>query len=122
MYFDTSAVLPYYRTEANSASIQNLLMSLETPALVSDLTRVEFASALSRWVRMHEIVEGDAELIGRAFDEDVAMGRFKLCTNTPRQYSLARQWLLARKTSLRTLDALHLACAAHEGATLDRKS
>jgi predicted nucleic acid-binding protein len=32
--------------------------------------------------------------------------------------ALARRWLLARTTALRTLDALHLASAAAEGATL----
>lgn len=47
VYFDTSALLPYYRQEAHSGAVQRLLMDQTEPVLVNDLTRVEFASALS---------------------------------------------------------------------------
>ncbi len=52
IYFDTSAVLPYYREEQASNWIQALLESQTRPVLISHLTEVEFASALARWVRM----------------------------------------------------------------------
>ena len=51
-YIDTSALLPYYREEAMSQSIQDLLISLKPPVLISDLTKVEFVSAISRWMKI----------------------------------------------------------------------
>lgn len=54
IYLDTSALLPYYRPEALSEVIQDLLMAVEEPAFITDLTKVEFASALARWVRMNQ--------------------------------------------------------------------
>lgn len=117
LYFDTSALLPYYRNEPRSNAVETLLLSGKT-VLLSDLTRVEFASALDRWVRMKEIEEAHAQRISRKFDEDIRENRFTRCRNTPEQMDLAQQWLLARTTTLRSLDALHLACAATENATL----
>lgn len=122
LYLDTSALLPYYRQEAHSDAVQQLLLRQTQPVLISDLTRLEFASALARWVRMGEIQEAHAQRISRAFDDDLTAGRYTLSHNTREHADLARQWLLARTTALRTLDALHLACAAHEDvilATLD---
>jgi predicted nucleic acid-binding protein len=118
LYFDTSALLPYYRQEAHSEAVQQLLLSQTTPALISDLTRLEFASALARWVRTGELEEAHAQRISRALDDDFSAGRYTLCRNTPEHTELARQWLLARNTALRTTGALHLACAAHEDTTL----
>lgn len=118
LYLDTSALLPYYRQEAHSLAVQRLLLRGERPVLISDLTRLEFASALSRWVRKHEVEERHAQRLGRAFDDDIKANRYTLCRNTLEHVELARQWLLARTTSLRTLDALHLACAATEEAIL----
>ncbi len=118
LYFDTSAILPYYREEAHSASIERLLRSQVEPVLINDLTRLEFASALARWVRMQEIAEPHAQLLSRAFDEDIGAGRYRITPSTREHTELARQWLLARTTSLRTLDALHLAFAAAGGAVL----
>jgi predicted nucleic acid-binding protein len=118
LYLDTSALLPYYRQEAHSDAIQQLLQRQSSPILISDLTRLEFASALSRWVRMREIEESHAQRLGRALDEDIKARRYTVRHNTDEHIELARHWLLARNTSLRTLDALHLACAAAENATL----
>lgn len=118
LYLDTSALLPYYRHEARSHEVQELLLTRSAPVLVSDLTRLEVASAVARWVRMGEIEEADAERIGRAFDDDVDAGRYELKRNTRAHVELARRWLLARMTPVRTLDALHLACAATEDASL----
>lgn len=118
IYFDTSALLPYYRKEAHSEDIQELLLRQNEPVLISELTRLEFASALARWVRMGVLEEAHAQLVGRAFDEDVAAGRYLVRGILPEYLELARGWLLARTTSLRTLDALHVACAAHEDALL----
>jgi predicted nucleic acid-binding protein len=51
LYFDTSALLPYYRQEQASEQVQALLSVQRQPVLISHLTEVEVASALARWVR-----------------------------------------------------------------------
>jgi uncharacterized protein len=112
LYLDTSAVLPYYRQEARSGVVQELLLRQREPVLISDLTRLEFASALARWVRMGELSEPQAQRVERAFDDDVAAGRYTVRLLGPRAVERARRWLLQRTTPLRTLDALHLAGAA----------
>lgn len=118
LYLDTSAVLPYYRQEQASERVQATLADQTQPVLISHLTEVEVASALARWVRMGELTEPQANRIESAFYEDVSQGRFALCPIEPTHYRRASYWIRTRKTSLRTLDALHLACAEHNRATL----
>lgn len=118
LYFDTSALLPYYRQEASSEAVQSLLTRQEYPVLISRLTEVEVASALARWVRTEELSEPQANRIESAFLEDMNAGRFVNCHIESSYYQRAGHWLLTRKTPLRTLDALHLACAEAHHAVL----
>ncbi len=118
LYFDTSALLPYYRQEASSHQVQARLTTSSKPVLISHLTRVEMASALARWVRTRELSESQTNRLEIAFREDIDAARFLVKPMIRKDYERANQWLLARKTALRTLDALHLACAARNEATL----
>lgn len=118
LYFDTSALLPYYRYEQASERVQFLLAAQTRPVLISHLTEVEVASALARWVRMEELSEPQANRVESAFHDDVSHGRFIRCPIELAHYHRAIHWIGMRKTSLRTLDALHLACAEHYGACL----
>jgi len=117
-YLDTSAILPYYRQEAKSSAIQNLLISLAPPLMISSLTKVEFASALARWVRMDELTDSQADLIQATFDQDIQSGLFSVTAVEASQYNLAEKWISKRATSIRTLDAIHLACSHSLGATM----
>ncbi len=110
-YIDTSALLPFYREEAMSQQVQELLISLRPPVLISDLTKVEFSSAVSRWLRMEEIDEAQANLVENMFTKDIHSGLFMNRTLITAHFSQAEKWLSSRKTSLRTLDALHIACS-----------
>ena len=114
-YLDTSALLPYYREEKTSLVIQDFLSSLRAPVGISDLTGLEFASALSRWIRMNEITEAQAILVENAFAEDTRSGLFRRLSITTKHYRQAQKWISSRKTALRTLDALHLACCFGAG-------
>lgn len=110
-YYDTSALLPYYRPEPLSEKVQALLMKNQ-PVAISMLVDVEMASALSRLVRMGEFSGQDAAKVQNAFAADVGKGCFQYLAVDVVAFQQAQRWLLARKTALRTLDALHLACAA----------
>jgi predicted nucleic acid-binding protein len=118
LYFDTSALLPYYRQKSSSDAVQRLLLAQSAPVLISHLTEVEVASALSRWVRMGELTEPQVNRIESAFQDDVRSGRFVRCMLEPVHFQRAVYWISMRKTSLRTLDALHLAVAEHHDACL----
>ena len=106
-YIDTSALLPYYREESTSNAIQDLLISLKPPVLISDLTKVEFVSAVARWTRTGEIDDVQATLIENIFNKDVNSGLFEVHRVLFEHFSQAEKWLSARRTALRTLDALH---------------
>jgi len=110
-YFDTSALLPYYRNESNSPAIQKFLFDIDPPVLISRLTRVEFASAIARWVRMTELNEAEAGLIENAFTNDIKSGLLLAQSLSPTHLNQAEKWISSKRTSLRTLDALHLACS-----------
>ena len=110
-YLDTSALLPYYRQEDTSDEIQNFLSSVQPPIYISYLTEVEFFSAVSRLVRMKEVTEVHARLIEDAFAEDIRSGLFIKVSLAKKHYKLAVDWISSRKTGLRTLDGLHLACS-----------
>ncbi|MFO8086165.1 MAG: type II toxin-antitoxin system VapC family toxin [Desulfobacterales bacterium] len=109
-YFDTSALLPYYREEIISPAVQTVLSQTQPPVLLSDLTRVEMASAIARWTRMKEIGEPQAALIENTFEQDIRAGLYRVHPLAPIHYQKAEKWLSARKTALRTLDAIHIAC------------
>lgn len=118
LYFDTSSLLPYYRREQASEQVQALLLRQTRPVLISHLTEVEVASAVARWVRTGELNEPEANRIESAFSDDVRQGRFARCPIDVVHYQRAIHWIGTRKTSLRTLDALHLACAEYYQACL----
>ena len=117
-YFDTSAILPYYREEKHSQSVQNFLDLLSTPVVISHLTEVEFTSALSRLVRMEELDDAQAGIIEQAFAGDRKDGLFKRVSFTVAHYNQAVKWLSLRNTALRTLDTLHLAVSNHGNLTI----
>ena len=88
-YFDTSAILPYYREEHHSQSIQIFLLSITIPVAISHLTDVEFASALSRLVRMKELDDAQAGIIEQAFADDCKAGLFKRISFTATHFTQA---------------------------------
>ena len=117
-YVDTSALLPYYREEQTSSQIQSFLTTIQPPVLLSDLTRVEVASTIARWTRMNELHESQAALIENTFEQDLRSGLYLVKALNSKHYQQAEKWLYTRRTVLRTLDALHIACCWSFKATL----
>ena len=118
IYLDTSALLPYYRPEALSTQVQTLLQNIQGEVFISDLTEVEVSSALSRWYRMRELDENQAQNIENKFAEHLTQGLFTCLSLDKVHFQQAKLWLNTRQTALRTLDALHLACSNNVGARI----
>lgn len=112
-YFDTSLIAPLYRHEPLTPVAEALHQQYRP--VISLLTEVELASTVARWVRMGELTPEQAASIDRVFTEDLRLDTFERAELSERQYWQARTWLQQRNTSLRTLDALHLAVAAGQG-------
>lgn len=109
--------MAFYLPEPASRKVQRFYGTLETAA-ISTLTEVEFRSAVSRRVRMKELARDDARKVVSRFEVHVNDGLYRTVPLTEREYALARGWLGTFETSLRTLDALHLAVAFSNGLIL----
>lgn len=111
IYLDTSIIASFYWSEALSDKVEELLKT-ETERGLSRLVEVELFSALSRRVRMREISQTDASIISSRFQAHLDKNFYLPIALDSVHYQLARDWIAQFNTSLRTLDALHLACAS----------
>lgn len=121
-YVDTSVLVAYYCAEPLSARAERMVRA-EVGPVISDLTEVEFFSALSRKARAGELEVADAARIGTEFLAHLQSNLYRRVPMERRHFELARSWMARLGVPIRTLDALHLAVAAAERlplATLDR--
>ena len=112
----------YYCPETASEAAQKLIVAHAKPS-VSWLTGIEIMSALSRKVRARELVRRDAERIATLYREHVSQGHYNLLPLDGADIEWAASRIARFDSSLRTLDALHLAIALRESlalATADR--
>lgn len=116
-YIDTSVLVAYYCPETLSAQVQSFLGEQLKPA-VSDLTEVELFSAVARKVRMGELSSSDGNRILSKYLSHLDGGLFTIIHLESQHWRIARGWLGLFNTSLRTLDALHLAIASAGDFTL----
>ncbi|MFH1604294.1 MAG: type II toxin-antitoxin system VapC family toxin [Pseudomonadota bacterium] len=115
-YCDTSFVAPLVLPEpASDAVIAFLKKGRPRELAVSLWTNVEFASLVSRRLRMGELTERQAELARAAFQEMVTRS-YRVLLPSAADYGLAAVFLENYKTGLRAGDALHLAIAKNHGA------
>lgn len=110
-YIDTSILAAYYCPERLSSKVQKVLSGI-TDATISPLVELEFHSALAAKVRARELDGPAARRVASAFQVHLAEGLYRVVPVEAREYALARQWIGGFATSLRTLDALHLAAAS----------
>lgn len=123
IYLDTSFLAPLFREEASSARVADFISRQAAGTLaVSKWTGVEFASLVSRDVRMGTLKASEARQL---IDEFVSVVSSSLFVFVPNSYDfeLAAELVANLATQLRGPDALHLAVAHNNGvefvATLD---
>lgn len=117
LYLDTSVLVAYYIPEPNSAKVQRIL-SRQSRTAISPLVEIELHSALGRKARSGQLDLADARKAAGLFAVHLADGLFDIVPVAGREYRIARDWIGAFSTPLRTLDALHLAAAFCNGLTL----
>ena len=123
IYLDTSFLTPLFREEATSAKVAAFLSRQAAGSLaVSKWTAVEFASLISRDVRMGALTSGQGRRLIAEFDSMVAASLVVLIPSG-NDFDLAQEYVANFATQLRGPDALHLAVAHNNGveftATLD---
>jgi uncharacterized protein len=109
-YIDTSVLVAYYWPEKLSSAAQAEICRTANPS-ISPLTIVEFTSALAFKIRINEMDEAMARRILSLFHAHCSNRIYRVVSIEAREYSLACEWLETFQTSLRALDALHLAVA-----------
>ncbi|OGR06354.1 MAG: hypothetical protein A2511_10130 [Deltaproteobacteria bacterium RIFOXYD12_FULL_50_9] len=117
IYIDTSILAAYYCLEPLSDIVEAKLMEVRNPA-ISLLTEIELASAISRKIREGNLSREAGNRIINQFQAHIAHHLFRLLPIEHEHYQQAKAWIAQFNTPLRTLDALHLALAATENATL----
>jgi len=118
VYLDTSFVIPRYITEATSEKVEAVLLSLSPEKLaISQWTRIEFVSMLSRRVRMREMTDEQALKVFALFEQNVKES-FHIIIPTVADFELAIHFLHQYKTGLRAGDALHLAISKNYDAKM----
>jgi len=117
LYADTSAVIgAYFVDEPEHDRLRRLLLEGDAPTVSSELTRVEFASAVAAAHRNRRV--GQPDTILDRFDADCGdngaftLLRLEVATALPQARTLVREH------RLRTLDAIHLAVALTDATTL----
>jgi predicted nucleic acid-binding protein len=117
VYVDTSVLGAYYCPEPLSLVAERTLRRLTFPA-ISELTLVEFASAISRKVREKTLSRESATRVTAQFEAHLEDDYYEILSVKARDYRLAKSWLGQLHGTLRSLDALHLAVAEAAGATI----
>ena len=116
-YIDTSILGAYYCPEPLSTAAEQTLRRVKAP-VISVLSEVEFCSLISRKRRLKELREQQAKAILDLFGSHVAEGFYRRISLENEHFIKARQLVASMDSSLRTLDALHLAVALIEAITL----
>lgn len=117
LYADTSALVrAYFVDEPEHEELRALLIDGREPVVTSEVSRVEFASAVTAAARGGRLVQ--ARVVLDRFDADCGeSGPLTLLRLDPESV-LALAYRLVVDHRLRTLDAIHLAVALTDAVDL----
>jgi len=109
-FLDTSAIVKRYHREDGSDFIDILFEETDVEFVISDISIIEFYSALSLKVRVGEIDEKNFVSLRKLFSEDIKRGLFEVVEFTNSEKLESTKLLLkhAKKHSLKALDAMQL--------------
>jgi len=120
IYFDTAYIAKCYLNEPGAPEVRALARQTGETASC-ELVRAELACTLLRHIREGYLAGGRATEVSRLFNQDIQSGvwiLFPLSTDLILQTAQRITQLFSTgKVFLRASDAIHLACAQHQGFT-----
>ncbi len=116
-YVETSVLGAYYCPEPLSMAAETALRAVDVP-VISTLTEVEFTSLVARKQRLRELKARQANEVLQLFERHVQEGFFRRVPLGTELLLHAARLIRLMSSSLRTLDALHLATAMSENLPL----
>ena len=117
IYLDTSALVALFTADPLTGRADAFLRQRAPVLIISDFTAAEFASAVSRRVRMKELSREQARTLFSSFDTWISRETELALTETA-DIACAAVFLRRLDLALRTPDALHIAIAQRVGADL----
>ena len=117
LLLDASYIVSLLTLEPSSERATMFAQQHPDPAFASDLTAAEYASAISRRVRMRELTRPQAQFALATFD-DWATDKARWVEVSASDIALATIFLRRLNLPLRTADAIHIAMAQRLAATL----
>jgi predicted nucleic acid-binding protein len=117
VYLDASVLVALFSQDSLTTRADALLRTDYPAIFVSDLATAEFASSISRRVRMNEVTRRNARKAFEALDEWMTISANRLTLESG-DIAMASGFLRRLDLPLRTADAMHIAAAARVGATL----
>ena len=116
-YLDASVLVPLHVEESKSAVLQRWVANADEPLAISDLAAAEFASAISRLVRMTEVTAETAMHVVDDFDR-WRSETADMVENQPVDIRAAARLVRQPDPKLLAPDAIHLATCRRMGLTL----
>lgn len=116
-YIDTSVLVAYYCPEPLSKAAEKFIRQADD-LTISQLTEVEFCSALAIKTRTGELTTETAHHLLSCFRMHCVEGIYRMVSIGAKEYSAACEWITSFSTPLKTGDALHLAAAFSNQMTL----
>lgn len=116
-YLDASFLVALLTAEAASVRAVDFVSAYPAGLIVSDFASAEFASAISRHVRMGHMPRNEGQIVISAFDRWV-LGAAASIEALPVDIALATTFLRRLDLVLRTPDAIHIAVSQRLAATL----
>ena len=113
VYVDTSVLGAYYCPEPLSLKADKIMQAIANP-VISLLTEVEFFSLVAKKRRQRDFSDAKARKIHGEFLAHTTNGYYRRVAISVDHYLKARDMIGQLKTTLRTLDVLHLAIALQE--------
>jgi len=109
-FLDTSALVKRYHREEGSDILDRLFEEPDAKFIISDISIIEFYSAIALKVRTGEIDEANFTSLRKLFSQDIKRGIFEIAEFTKREKSESVKILLkyGKGYSLKTLDAIQL--------------
>ncbi len=119
LFVDTSALVKLYYSESDSDQVEKTILGAAR-VFISELSKVEFASALAKKTRTGELDAKICREIWVVFQDDLRSIQIEVINLFDEDYARAAELILdfGLDAPLRTLDSLQLAAALREPQSL----